>query len=84
MAGPVAAQFGLAPDEIAWYRARLNDVNNAEKAIAALAPRTTYVGAALDPLAGDIQLSGDGIFHPTELGQSKIEAAVKANYLHSL
>lgn len=82
MGGEIAAQFGLTPEEITWYRARLTDVNSAERILALLYPHTTYVAIPLDAPSGDIQLSGDGIFHPTDQGQAKIATFIKTAYHH--
>ena len=82
LAGPI---FGLTPDEIVWYRARLADLNKLLRAEARLFPRVSYVPVSLDAAAGDVILKPDdsagsyGIFHPTDQGQSKIANAVMAH-----
>jgi hypothetical protein len=78
--GSLAPLFGLAPDEIDWYRARLNDVNTTIQGEAELFPHVNYVPVSLNAAAGDVQLSGPGIFHPTDQGQTKYAADVEADY----
>jgi len=74
--------FGLAPDEIVWYRARLADLNNTLRTAARIFPRVTYVPVSLDAAAGDVIVPSaanprpEGIFHPTSQGQTKIADAV--------
>ncbi len=76
LAGPV---FGLTPDEISWYRARLVDLNHALATEARIFPRVDFVPVSLDAAAGDVILQPDGIFHPTAQGQSKLADAVLAD-----
>lgn len=76
LAGPV---FGLTPDEISWYRARLADLNHLLKAEARIFPRVRFVPVSLDAAAGDVILQLDGIFHPAEQGQAKLAAAILAD-----
>lgn len=82
--GPAAAAFGFTPAEIAWYQARLADVNTVLKADTKLFPnRVSFVSlASLSAAAGDVQLdpTSDGIFHPTFQGQNKIKSLVLADY----
>ncbi len=73
LAGPV---FGLMPDEISWYRARLAELNHALAAEARIFPRVAFVPVSLDAAGGDVILQPDGIFHPTAQGQGKLADAV--------
>ena len=79
MGSRAGSDFGLLPDEIAWYRARLDDLNTTLRAEARIFPRVTYVPISLDAAADDVIRGGEGIFHPTEQGQTKIADAVLAD-----